>query len=262
VDDFEGVLQYVTRGFPGQPIDVVGHSAGGFVIGLAESARRAMFLRWHVAMPLLARVLGPRGHRAGRNWPFCLLPRALRRMPAPLLGFRVGSIVIHPHRQAHRQAERPELSHFATIDGGNGQGIDESADFETVIVQVITQALGKPVVATGTHGDMRDEWNVKTQVFCQHAPVQMVMKPRQIAIAFVRNQEHVGAVSLVIGAEHRISTGEANWTGQVARRLDMRHVHVLAHVGTTKRHCEVSVDNGKLRIVFMTKGFDPMAVMI
>ncbi|WP_124081962.1 alpha/beta hydrolase family protein [Pigmentiphaga humi] len=79
--DFEGVLQYVTRRFPNQPIDVVGHSAGGFVIGLAESAhrirriftmgaqyaywrdyapqaRKAMLLRWHVAMPLLARLFG------------------------------------------------------------------------------------------------------------------------------------------------------------------------------------------------------------
>ena len=79
--DFEGVLQYLAWRFPSQPIDVVGHSAGGFVIGLAASAhrvrriftmgaqyaywrdyapaaRRAMFLRWHVAMPLLARVLG------------------------------------------------------------------------------------------------------------------------------------------------------------------------------------------------------------
>ena len=75
--DFEGVLQYLAWRFPSQPIDVVGHSAGGFVIGLAASAhrvrriftmgaqyaywrdyapaaRRAMFLRWHVAMPLLA----------------------------------------------------------------------------------------------------------------------------------------------------------------------------------------------------------------
>jgi predicted alpha/beta hydrolase len=79
--DFEGVLRYVLAHFPGQPIDVVGHSIGGFVIGLAESAHRVrriftmgaqfaywrdyapnrrknMFLRWHVAMPLLACAFG------------------------------------------------------------------------------------------------------------------------------------------------------------------------------------------------------------
>src|SRR5690606_36535151 len=79
--DFEGVLRHAARNFPGQPVDVVGHSAGGFVIGLAASAHRlrriftmgaqyaywrdylpakrsTMFLKWHVLMPFLALVLG------------------------------------------------------------------------------------------------------------------------------------------------------------------------------------------------------------
>ena len=79
--DLEGVLQHVMKSFPGQPVDVVGHSAGGFIIGLAESAHRVrriftvgaqyaywrdyapnarltMLLRWHVVMPLLARLVG------------------------------------------------------------------------------------------------------------------------------------------------------------------------------------------------------------
>ncbi|NYT70564.1 alpha/beta fold hydrolase [Pusillimonas noertemannii] len=79
--DFEGVLQYVHRNFPEQPIDVAGHSAGGFIIGLAPSAyrihriftmgaqyaywqdylpaqRRSMFLKWHVVMPVVAMALG------------------------------------------------------------------------------------------------------------------------------------------------------------------------------------------------------------
>jgi predicted alpha/beta hydrolase len=33
--DFEGVLQYTARRFPDREVDVVGHSIGGFVIGLA-----------------------------------------------------------------------------------------------------------------------------------------------------------------------------------------------------------------------------------
>jgi predicted alpha/beta hydrolase len=79
--DVEGALRYVNKRFPGQPVDVIGHSAGGFVVGLAPSAhrirriftvgaqyaywrdyspkvRKAMFVRWHVAMPLLAWILG------------------------------------------------------------------------------------------------------------------------------------------------------------------------------------------------------------
>jgi len=35
--DFEAVLQYAADRFPGQPIQVVGHSVGGFVMGLAGS---------------------------------------------------------------------------------------------------------------------------------------------------------------------------------------------------------------------------------
>lgn len=79
--DFEGVLRYAIAHFPGQPIDVVGHSIGGFVIGLAASsqrlrriftmgaqfaywrdyaadARKTMLLRWHIVMPLLTQLFG------------------------------------------------------------------------------------------------------------------------------------------------------------------------------------------------------------
>lgn len=79
--DFEGVLQYTARRFPDRKVDVVGHSIGGFVIGLAPSAHRVrriftmgaqfaywrdyqsdkragMFLKWHVLMPFLAMLLG------------------------------------------------------------------------------------------------------------------------------------------------------------------------------------------------------------
>lgn len=79
--DFEGILQFVARRFPGQPIQVVAHSAGGFLVGLAESnhlvsrvftmgaqfaywkdyarhKRLSMLWRWHVVMPALAVVFG------------------------------------------------------------------------------------------------------------------------------------------------------------------------------------------------------------
>lgn len=81
LNDFEGVLRYTALDFPDQAIDVIGHSIGGFVIGLAPSAhrvrriftmgaqfaywqdyqaekRRGMFLKWHVLMPCLATLLG------------------------------------------------------------------------------------------------------------------------------------------------------------------------------------------------------------
>lgn len=79
--DFEAVLGYVRSHFPGQPVDVVAHSIGGFVTGLAPSAsglrriftmgaqyaywrdyaagqRLRMLAKWHVVMPLLAACLG------------------------------------------------------------------------------------------------------------------------------------------------------------------------------------------------------------
>ncbi|QGZ59036.1 alpha/beta hydrolase family protein [Paraburkholderia acidiphila] len=79
--DFEAVLRYVRSTFPGQPIDVVGHSIGGFLIGLAPSnhlvrrvftvgtqyaywrdyAPRSMPLmlwKWHVVMPVLTCLKG------------------------------------------------------------------------------------------------------------------------------------------------------------------------------------------------------------
>ncbi|MBV8278531.1 MAG: alpha/beta fold hydrolase [Verrucomicrobia bacterium] len=79
--DFDAVLRYAERSFPGQPIDVVAHSAGGFVLGFAKSnhlirqiftvgaqyaywrdyaphSRVRMFAKWHVAMPLFTTAFG------------------------------------------------------------------------------------------------------------------------------------------------------------------------------------------------------------
>ena len=88
-EDFEAILRWAVREFPGQPIDVVAHSIGGFVTGLAPSnhlirsvftmgaqyafwrdyapsSRLQMLLKWHLAMPVLTAGLGyfP-GHRLG-----------------------------------------------------------------------------------------------------------------------------------------------------------------------------------------------------
>ena len=79
--DFDAVLRYAAREFPGQPIQVVAHSVGGYLIGLAESSRLIeriftmgaqyaywpdyaagsrlrMVARWHIAMPLITAVWG------------------------------------------------------------------------------------------------------------------------------------------------------------------------------------------------------------
>jgi predicted alpha/beta hydrolase len=81
MQDFEGILRFVAQRFPGQPIQVVAHSVGGFLVGLAESnhlvsrvftmgaqfaywkdyarhRRLSMLWRWHVVMPALALVFG------------------------------------------------------------------------------------------------------------------------------------------------------------------------------------------------------------
>ncbi|MBV6288367.1 alpha/beta fold hydrolase [Pseudomonas aegrilactucae] len=79
--DFEAMLTRAQREFPGQPLDVVGHSFGGCAAGLAASApiirrlvtvgaqfaywrdyaadsRWQLLCKWHLAMPLLTRVFG------------------------------------------------------------------------------------------------------------------------------------------------------------------------------------------------------------
>ncbi|KWK50779.1 alpha/beta hydrolase [Burkholderia stagnalis] len=79
--DFEAVLRYALAEFPGQPIDVVAHSIGGFVAGLAPSnhlvrrvftmgaqyahwrdyaprSRLAMLWKWHIVMPVLSALFG------------------------------------------------------------------------------------------------------------------------------------------------------------------------------------------------------------
>ena len=79
--DFEAMLRYANRHFPGQPVHVVGHSIGGVLIGMAPSSplitriftmgaqyaywpdyeqasRLKMRLQWHWLMPFLARLMG------------------------------------------------------------------------------------------------------------------------------------------------------------------------------------------------------------
>ena len=79
--DFEAILQRAQREFPGQPIDVVGHSFGGCAAGLGASGavirrivtvgaqfaywrdyaargRWQMVIKWHVLMPLLTALCG------------------------------------------------------------------------------------------------------------------------------------------------------------------------------------------------------------
>jgi predicted alpha/beta hydrolase len=79
--DFEAAIAFVTKHLPGQPIYVVAHSVGGFLIGLAASShrikriftvgaqyaywkdyapnkRRRMLVKWHVVMPLITRIFG------------------------------------------------------------------------------------------------------------------------------------------------------------------------------------------------------------
>ncbi len=79
--DFEAMLRHVAAAFPGQPVQVVAHSVGGFLIGLAPSnhlvtrvftmgaqfahwrdyashRRSGLLLKWHVVMPALTALFG------------------------------------------------------------------------------------------------------------------------------------------------------------------------------------------------------------
>jgi len=79
--DFEAALRFIRAARPEQRIDVVGHSIGGFLPGLAPSAplikriltvgaqyawwgdyaaasRLRLFAKWHIAMPVITKLLG------------------------------------------------------------------------------------------------------------------------------------------------------------------------------------------------------------
>ena len=79
--DFEGVLRYVIGAFPDSPIQLVAHSVGGLLVGLAPSSHRIervfamgsqfaywpdyaanrrvpMYLRWHIVMPIFTALFG------------------------------------------------------------------------------------------------------------------------------------------------------------------------------------------------------------
>ncbi|MDO8931618.1 MAG: alpha/beta fold hydrolase [Rhodocyclaceae bacterium] len=79
--DFEAVLRHTAAEFPGQPVQVVAHSVGGVLIGLAPSnhlvsrvfsmgaqfaywrdyaqhRRLGMLFKWHVVMPALTALFG------------------------------------------------------------------------------------------------------------------------------------------------------------------------------------------------------------
>lgn len=166
-DDFEAVLVALAQRFPGQPVHVVGHSIGGFLIGFAPSARcvrrivtvgaqfaywrdyapRArlrMYLRWHVAMPALTAVLGylP-GRRLGwledtprgvvQDWSGARARFEQRRAAAPAPG---GPATV-------------SIAHFAAVHADIlALSIDDD-DFGTV--PAIERALAYFTGATRTH---------------------------------------------------------------------------------------------------------------
>ena len=68
--DFEAVLTYARREFPGQPVDVAAHSIGGFVTGLAPSSHACGASSPWGAVRLLARLrAGTPAAHAGQMAP-------------------------------------------------------------------------------------------------------------------------------------------------------------------------------------------------
>ncbi|MDW3116900.1 MAG: alpha/beta fold hydrolase [Roseovarius pacificus] len=79
--DAEAVLTYAIQRWPGRPLTAIGHSIGGFTLGLARSSlhikrivmvgaqfafwrdyavdqRRFMYLKWHLLMPAITKLVG------------------------------------------------------------------------------------------------------------------------------------------------------------------------------------------------------------
>lgn len=135
--DFEAVLRYAAQEFPGQPIQVVAHSVGGVLIGLAASnhlvsrvftmgaqfaywrdyarhRRFAMLIKWHVVMPALTALFGyfP-GKRLGwlEDTPRGVVRDWTARHPQFEETYRRGSCAL-------TETERRELAErFAAVPG-------------------------------------------------------------------------------------------------------------------------------------------------
>jgi predicted alpha/beta hydrolase len=124
--DFEAVLQHVSTRLPGRPIDVVAHSIGGFLTGLAPSASRlrrivtmgaqyaywrdyapdarlGMLTKWHFVMPALTALCGyfpgkrlgwledtPKG--VARDWAFSRPKFEAKRADGKILRRRLGAV--------------------------------------------------------------------------------------------------------------------------------------------------------------------------
>lgn len=135
--DVEAALQYAVTHFPGQPIQVVGHSVGGFLIGLAASShlisrvftvgaqfaywrdyaadrRLQLLLKWHVFMPALTSVFGyfP-GRRLGwlEDTPRGVVRDWTARHPRFEDSWRKGSLVLPA------QEREALLARFAAMRG-------------------------------------------------------------------------------------------------------------------------------------------------
>ncbi|OWT54208.1 alpha/beta hydrolase family protein [Candidimonas nitroreducens] len=133
--DFAGVLNWAAREFPAARIAVVGHSIGGVVPGFSASsaridrmltvgaqfaywkdyaprARYPMFLKWHIFMPLVTRLMGyfP-GRRLG--W--------LEDLPAGVAyewAFRKATLGAEPGGSANAHALAPDTDparYFPTL---------------------------------------------------------------------------------------------------------------------------------------------------
>jgi predicted alpha/beta hydrolase len=157
--DFEAVLRHVAADFPGQPIHVVAHSVGGFLIGLAPSnylirrvftmgaqfaywrdyaagKRLRMFFKWHILMPTLTGIFGyfP-GRRLGwlEDTPRGVVSDWTARHPRFEDAYRNGS-------RALPEAERRDLAE--RFGGLHGETLALSvSDDEFGTVAAITRLL-------------------------------------------------------------------------------------------------------------------------
>ncbi len=157
---FEGALRLAADRFPGQPVQVVAHSVGGFLIGLAPSSprvariftmgaqyaywrdyarprRTGLLLKWHVAMPVLTALFGyfP-GRRLGwlEDTPRGVVRDWTARQPRFEDSWRSGARVLP---EAERQAL---VARFAAV---RGETLAVSlSDDEFGTVEAIRRLLG------------------------------------------------------------------------------------------------------------------------
>ncbi len=93
-----------------------------------------------------------------------------------------------------------------------------------LLVQPVTQRLGRLPIRDRAKGDVRDERQIQPQLRRQQAGIEPIVKEGDRAEPLIRNQKDVSIVVQVIAALHRVPAGEIDGAGPFGNRSHMGDV--------------------------------------